>query len=156
MKLQNIYLIKDIFSVKEVKKIFKLSKPLVEKIPGCPGLQSYPILQDKKQFNFVIQKLLEVFDKQKYKVSAAWINFTSGDYINWHNHPPTKYSVVYFLKNKDSLGTMFKVKDEIIKTTMKENSAILFPSKYIHSCPISDSKINRWSIVLDLIENENN
>ena len=49
MKPQNIYLIKDIFSVKEIQKIFNLSKPLVEKIPGCPGLQTSTALSGQRQ-----------------------------------------------------------------------------------------------------------
>lgn len=155
MNLQNISLVKNIFSKKEMNKIFKLSKPLVKKILSdtreYPGLQSLPVLQDKKEFKFVLNRLLKTFDKKEYRVSAGWINFTCGDYINWHNHP-TNYSIVYFLKNKDSSGTMFKFDDKIIKTTMEENSAIIFPSNYIHSAPNSDIKIDRWSIVLDLIK----
>ena len=108
-----------------------------------------------------IQNTLKTFseriDKTKnitkgYAIQKCWANFSNGDYICWHNHVHCDKSMVYYLKNKSNIGTMFKkegLKLEISKGL--QNSALIFDSNLTHSVPCHLFE-NRYSIAFDLVK----
>ena len=60
--------------------------------------------------------------------------------------------MVYYLKNKEAIGTIFRINDKIVSVEGPENSLIIFKSE-LHSVPLrirGTPKMNRYSIALEL------
>jgi len=148
-------LYKNILLETERKKLLKFCKTKLKNLgPDWPGLQS--------KNNLNIYPEVDLFNKllvSKYvkgcSIQHQWVNYTEGNIINWHNHPISKLSAVYFLKNPDNLGTIFRNEkysyDKITFTRCPQNSLLVFDSKKIHSQPCSPKKIKRYTIAIDLI-----
>jgi len=148
-------LYKNILTEKERKKLLTFVKTQVRDLsPKCPGLQTLMDLhtfdETKHFYNLVMSKYFK-----NMTIENSWGNYCEGDEINWHNHPTCKLSVVYFLKNSDSLGTMFRDErynwDKITSPKCPQNSLLVFDGNKIHSQPYSPKKIKRYTIAIDLI-----
>lgn len=142
---------KNILLEKERLKILKFVKTTVKNLgPDFPGLQSLPNLHKHKELKTLIDKTKHI--TKGYQIQKCWANFSNGDYICWHNHVDCNKSMVYYLKNKSNIGTMFKkdgLKLEISKGL--QNSALIFDSNLTHSVPCHLFE-NRYSIAFDLIK----
>jgi uncharacterized protein (TIGR02466 family) len=70
-------------------------------------LDTYNILENKKFYqlnNWIFNKILEYANnlkyKDKYKCSEGWFNiYKKYDYQEYHDHPISTFSAVYFLKS---------------------------------------------------------
>jgi len=146
---------KNILKEIERKKLLKFCKKQVKDLgPDWPGLQSKNNLHTFSELSHFTKLMTSVYLKG-YQIINLWANYTEGDVINWHNHPISKLSAVYFLKNPDNLGTLFRDDkysyDKITFTKCPENSLLVFDSSKTHSQPCSPKKIKRYTIAFDLI-----
>ena len=148
-------LYKSVLEEKERKKLLKFVKTKVrywnDKVPG---LQTPMDLHTHSETNSFYNKILNKYFKGM-TIQYSWANYSEGDIINWHNHPAAKISAVYFLKNPDNLGTIFRNEkynyDKITSTKCPENSLLVFDASKTHSQPYSPKKIKRYSIAIDLL-----
>jgi hypothetical protein len=151
----SIKIYKNILKESDRKKLLKFCKTKIEDLGSdWPGLQSKNNLHINPEVNLFNEILINKYIKG-YSIQHQWVNYTEGDIINWHNHPISKLSAVYFLKNPDNLGTLFRDDkysyDKITFTKCPENSLLVFDSKKTHSQPCSPKKIKRYTIAVDLI-----
>jgi len=140
----------NVLNKKEQSAILKLVDKKLIKIPNCPGLQTYPDLHHCEELKPLIEKLKE-YITGNFIIDKCWANHTDGEYVSWHQHK-ADISVVYYLKNKGSLGTIFRIKDKIVRLKGPQNSLIIFKGQ-IHSVPPRKRgapKINRYSIAFEL------
>ena len=140
----------NILNKKEQSSILKLVNKKLTKIPNCPGLQTYPDLHHCEELRPLI-KNLKKYIPENFTIIKCWANHTDGGYINWHKHE-VDLSVVYYLKNKESIGTIFNINNKVIHLKAPENSLIIFNSA-LHSVPSvkeGTAKINRYSIAFEI------
>ena len=141
----------NILNKKEQSSILKLVNKKLTKIPNCPGLQTYPDLHHCKELKPLIKNLKKYIPKN-FTIIKCWANHTDGRYTNWHNHE-TDIAAVYYLKNKELLGTVFRIDNKVVHREGPENSLILF-SNEIHTVPSRKKgtpKINRYSISFEIL-----
>lgn len=58
--------------------------------------------------------------------------YEKGDYHEWHVHPVSMYSCVYYLDVPPGTETMFKLNSQEIKFPVSEGEMIAFPSCFFH------------------------
>ena len=142
---------KNILLKKDKVKLLKFVKTLVKDFgPGFPGLQTDPDLHTYKE----IMPLLKTIKKylKGYTIQKCWANFSEGNYMGWHTHPECDIGMVYYLKNKSDIGTVFKKQGlEVDVKKCPENSLLIFNSKLVHSIPYHLKK-ERYSITFNLIK----
>ena len=142
---------KNILSKKERLKLLKFVKPTLKDLgPNHPGLQSLPNLHEYKELKILLDKIKPII--KEYVIHKCWVNLSYGDHISWHSHPECDKNIVYYLKNKSNIGTMFK--KEGCKVEIKkglENSLIIFDSNIIHAIPPHLPE-ERYSIAIDIIK----
>jgi len=145
----------NVLNKKEQSAILKLADKKLTTIPDragrfYPGLQSYANLHHYKELKPLIEKLREYITGD-FIIDKCWANHTDGGFVSWHQHKKG-LSVVYYLKNKESLGTIFRINDKIVRLKSPQNSLIIFKDQF-HSSPsrkIGTPKINRYSIAFIL------
>jgi len=145
----------NVLNKKEQSSILKLVDKKLTRIsegPGLfyPGLQTYADLHHSKELIPFIEKLKN-YIPGKFTVTKCWANHTDGGYTNWHLHK-SDLSIVYYLKNKEAIGTIFRINDKIVSVEGPENSLIIFKSE-LHSVPPrkrGTPKINRYSLALEV------
>ena len=140
----------NVLNQKEQSSILKLVDKKLTKIPTCPGLQTYPDLHSYEELKPLLERLKE-YITENFTVNKCWANHTDGGYIFWHVHK-SDLSVVYYLKNKEALGTMFRINDKIIRPEGLQNSLIIFKNE-LHSAPSikrGEPKIDRYSISFEI------
>ena len=143
----------NVLNKEEQSSILKLVNARLTTIPNCPGLQTYPELHYCEELQPLIKKLKKYIPGD-FTIDKCWANHTDGGFINWDAHE-LDLSVVYYLKNKESLGTLFRIEDKIITKEGPENSLILF-KKELHSLPPRKNgaaKIDRYSIAFEISTN---
>jgi|TARA_R100001509_G_C4693595_1_gene157676 hypothetical protein len=142
---------KNILLEKERLEILNFVKTTVKDLgPDFPGLQSSPDLHQYKELKILIDKIKDIIDG--YSIQKCWANFSNGDYICWHNHGYCDKSMVYYLKNKSNIGTMFKKEGYSIEVSEGlQNSLLVFNSDLTHSVPCHLSE-ERYSIAFDLFK----
>jgi len=147
----NLKIHKNILTKKEQKNLLAFVKIKIEYLgEDYPGLQTKSNLHTYKELNVFLKKINKYVEPDK--IDMCWANYTAGDYISWHNHDNTKYSLVYYLKSPKKLGVMFaKGKYGIEYTEGLENSLVIFDGSRIHSMPNSYKKMNRYTLALDII-----
>ena len=142
---------KDILSKKERLKLLKFVKTTVKNLgPDYPGLQSSPNLHEYQELKILLDKIKPFI--KNYIIQKCWVNFSYGDFICWHSHPDCDKSIVYYLKNKSNIGTMFKKEGHKVEVSKGlENSLLIFNSNITHSVPCHLPE-ERCSIAFDLIK----
>jgi len=146
---------KNILTKEEQENLFNFAKDKVKNLgPNYPGLQSKNNLHTYKELSIFLEKIKKHINS--INISGCWVNYTNGDHISWHNHTSSKYSLVYYLHNKDNIGVMFRNMSNtdyhlIEYTEGLDNSMIIFDSSKIHSVPNSAKKLNRYTLIMDLI-----
>jgi len=142
---------KNILSKKERLKRLKFVKTTVRDLgPNYPGLQSLADLHKYKELKTFLDKIKPFM--KGYIVQKCWVNLSYGDYISWHDHSDYDKSIVYYLKNKSNIGTMFK--KEGCKVEVKkglENSLLIFDGNLIHAIPPYLPE-ERYSIAIDILK----
>ena len=138
----------NVLTPKEQSSILELVDKKLTKIPTCPGLQTYPDLHSYEELKPLLESLKK-YIPGNFTVDKCWANYTDGGYIFWHMHK-ADLTVVYYLKNKESLGTMFRVNDKIIRPEGLQNSLIIFKNELHSAPPIKRGKIDRYSISCEL------
>jgi len=149
-------LYKDILSKKEQNNLLNFIKSNL-KIWGesYPGLQTDPDLHLYNEMKPFLESTKKYY--KNYSIAKCWGNHTKGDYISWHTHSQYSLSIVYYLKNPNGIGVMFKDTsktsyDLITYTNGPENSLVVFESKKVHSVPNYYEQKDRYSIALELIK----
>ena len=162
------HIIKNVLTNQERKKLIKDCQPYLmtgkemsdmlfkEKniITGrYPGRQTREYLHTIPCFQLPINKILRAISeefKRSFVLQMSWINWTNGNKedINWHNHPYTNYSAVYYIKTFPFFnnGTLFE--DGFIKSP--QNSVLIFPAEIKHTAPSSPLRFDRYTMALDL------
>ena len=139
---------KNILTKQEQKDLLKFVKSEVKVLgDSFPGLQT----ESNLHYNLKLQPLLKKIKKyyKNYKIIKCWALNTTGDFICWHQHK-VDLSMVYYLKNKSKIGTMFQKENKILVTKCEENSLFIFDGKEIHSPPCHLHE-ERYVITFDLI-----
>jgi len=164
----------NVLNKKQQSALLKLVKKKLIRMPNCPGLQTHPDLHHYEELNPLIEKLKE-YILRDFIVTKCWGIRTDGEDILWHDHKRTRLTeeekklindkfpeveleftdraIVYYLKNKKSLGTMFRGKNgKVVRWKGPENSLLIFKHE-THSPPLSKRrglKTHRYSISLDI------
>ena len=93
----------NILSLEKRTKCVEDLQPLLVHLSGCPGRQTYPTLHLHSDFNelkeIITQKVITSVGEDLVLI-RMWAKWISGkrEHMNWHNHLPYDYSVVYYLK----------------------------------------------------------
>tara|TARA_Y100000004_G_C8915568_1_gene412927 strand:+ start:132 stop:581 length:450 start_codon:yes stop_codon:yes gene_type:complete len=147
-------LFKNILTKKEQKDLLKFLKSEVRVLGDTfPGLQTESNLHFNP--NPALNTLLKKVKKyhKNYRIIKCWGLKTTGDFICWHQHD-VDLSMVYYLKNKSKIGTMFqKEKTSVLITECEENSLSLFNGREIHSPPCHLPE-ERYVVTFDLINDK--
>ena len=140
----------NVLTPKEQSSILELVDKKLTKIPTCPGLQTYPDLHSYEELKPLLESLKK-YIPGNFTVDKCWANYTDGGYIFWHMHK-ADLTVVYYLKNKESLGTMFRVNNKIIRPECPQNSLIIFKNEFHSAPPIKRGapKIDRYAISFEI------
>ena len=146
----------NVLNKKEQLSILKLvDKKLTKIFRGSglshPGLQTYSDLHHYEELQPLV-KNLKKYIPGNFTIKKCWANHTDGGYVSWHKHP-TDLSVVYYLKNKESIGTFFKIDGKEVPSESPENSLIIFKGDEVHSVPPRKKgtlEIDRYSIAFDI------
>ena len=153
------YYIPDVFSEDVRNILLSTVKPLLQKVEKegrlYPGLSSPSNLQEydgvfvkyHQTFADIINQLLNidvVFQK-------SWATYTPGDMVAFHTHP-VENVLVYYLKNPDNEGTVYRDGNSVIQTPGDENSAILFSGNLLHTAPFSYVEMERYSMALNVMD----
>ena len=144
--------------IPEEKRISLLNflKPLHKNLgENFPKLQTTPDLHHLSEMDFFILKVKDILFDYHPKHSPChilkcWGNWTDGTYLNWHNHPESVFSIVYYLKNEDKIGTAFRNNEKESQRKRPENSLVIFPSDIPHSVPQTSQIIDRYSIAIEI------
>ncbi len=141
----------NILTEKERMDMINFLQPHLKKFSAThPGLQTESNLHVYPEMKTFLKKINSYINN--YKIYHCWANVTNGDDLAWHSHPPfVVKSLVYYLKNKNEIGTMFKkegIKVEV--TRAPENSLAIFDGKLEHSVPLHLPE-ERISIAIDLM-----
>jgi len=141
----------NILTEKERMDMINFLQPHLKKFSAThPGLQTESNLHVYPEMKTFLKKINSYINN--YKIYHCWANVTNGDDLAWHSHPPfVVRSLVYYLKNKNEIGTMFKkegIKVEV--TRAPENSLAIFDGKLEHSVPLHLPE-ERISIAIDLM-----
>jgi len=140
----------NVLNQKEQSSILNLVDKRLTQMPDGPGLQTYHDLHYCEELKPLIEELKK-YIPGNFIIHKCWANHTDGGYINWHLHK-SDLSVVYYLKNKESIGTIFRINDKEILLEGPENSLVIFKNE-LHSVPPrkrGTPKINRYSIAFEL------
>ena len=164
----------NVLNKKEQAAILKLVKKKLTRIPNRPGLQTYPNLHLCEELKPLIEKL-KGYISRDFIITKCWGIRSDEEKVTWHDHKKTGLNeyekklindkfpkleleftdraIVYYLKNKESLGTMFRDKDgKVVRLKGPENSLLIFKHE-THSPPLSKrrgSKIHRYAVSLDI------
>ena len=150
-----IDIVNNILSLEKRTKCVEDLQPLLTNIPYFPGRQTHSTLHLHPDFNelkeIITQKVITSVGEDLVLI-RMWAKWISGkrEHMNWHNHLPYDYSVVYYLKVPLFMknGTLFE-KRGLFRS--EENSLIIFPSKLNHSSPSYFWKGDRYVISADFM-----
>jgi len=145
----------NILNKKQQSALLKLVKKKITKLPNkdgmsFPSLQTAPDLHHYKELEPLVEKLKE-YIKRNFNVVKCWSLYTEGEESVWHHHT-TDLTVVYYLKNKEFLGTVFFKKNKMDCQKGPENSLIIFKDE-VHRPPLikkGTPKLNRYTVSLDI------
>ena len=140
----------NVLNKKPRSSLLKFVNKKLTKIAGCPGLQTLPDLHHYKELKPLATKLKK-YITGNFGIIKCWANHTDGGYISWHRHT-SDLSVVYYLQNKESIGTIFYINNKIVPFESPQNSLVIFKNE-IHSVPPRKKgtpKINRHSIAFEI------
>ena len=157
----SFYLIDNIFSTKERRKLIKDSKPQLYlgngENPRDEGIWRTNNLRFHKDFESSSRYIADLFEKnlkKKLEIINVWISFVRGQLAPYYHTHDYDYSCVYYMKTIPFLnsGTSFKFSDnstQFVKTS--QNSSLLFPCSFLHSVPSFFLPISRYTLAMDLV-----
>ena len=154
--LDSIKIIDNILTEEERTILLLRSKPFLEQLPGCPGLQTQSKLHMQCEIiSPIIKKIAEKSNVPR-EVATSWVNYTDKDlaYEVWHDHIcPGFYNIncVYMIDNPEGIGTWINIDNEIYKTECPTNSLMLLPCEIKHTVP-SNVTMPRYSLAIDFFE----
>ncbi len=117
----------NVLNKKQRPSLLKFVNTKLTKIAGCPGLQTLPDLHHYKELKPLVIKLKK-YITGNFGIIKCWANHTDGGYISWHRHT-SDLSVVYYLQNKESIGTIFYINNKIVPFESPQNSLVIFKSR---------------------------
>ena len=163
--VDDIYLINNLFTPEFRNNLIEELKPLL--LDGStlatfynfktsfPGRQTHNTLHLHPNFKEVLESITELVTsilRKDVKISTMWGLWVDGkkDHMNWHNHSPNDYSIVYYLKVPPFIrnGTVFEDRG-LVRTD--ENSLLIFPSNLNHTSPSYFWKGDRYVISADYV-----
>ena len=156
-ELNSIKIIDNILTEEERLTLLNLSKPLLQRIGNCPGLQTLPNLHKLSVFSNLITKIVHKCDINR-RIVKSWVNYTDKDmaYESWHCHQYSFHTTIcYMIENPEGIGTFFKIGDEIFPTECSTNSVMLLPSDLIHTVP-PNVTMPRYSLAIDFKDKKMN
>ena len=130
-------LYKNILTEKERKKLLRFVKTKVKYWNDkVPGLQTPMNLHTHPETQHFDKKMLQKYFKDM-SIQYSWANYSEGDIINWHNHPASVISAVYFLKNPELMKKQISDCEETLnkirsKTSSSDESALVL-TKFLTS-----------------------
>jgi hypothetical protein len=94
-------------------------------------------------------KELEIHFNKSYTIQASWFNLCiENSNFKYHQHENCDLTCVFYFKNCNNFGTIFKINNEEIEIETKDNSLLFFDGKIPHKIP-SWKNQNRYSIAID-------
>ena len=171
MDKSKVYLLENILTDRERKKIVKDVQPLLlsgkelqQRFPDMeykPGKHTLAELYSHPDFREVQQRIIDQInayfyslslfageDRVKVDIHKSWIFSTRGQREFWHTHPKADWAAVYYIKTVPFFdnGTLFR--SGLFKAP--QNSLILFPGWLRHSAPTFPFRFNRYTWGMDL------
>ena len=149
--IESIKVVDNILTEEERITLLNLSKPLLQRIPNCPGLQTLPNLHMiSPTLSNIFRKIVDKCNIN-LRIIKSWVNYTDKDmaYESWHSHQPGFHTTIcYMIENPEGIGTKFKIGDETYDTKCPTNSVMLLPSTIEHTVPLNVT-MPRYSLAID-------
>jgi hypothetical protein len=155
-----MYTVENFLDIETTKKIISLIDYEI-KNNLCPSISKYQsynnmhfIYEDDKYFDIFLRKLVnEVgkYSKNKMEMTSCWFNVCKEDSnFGFHDHPASDLTCVFFLKNCNENGTIFKFENTLLQLLVKDNSLVFFDPSLTHSVPEWKGS-DRYTIAADFI-----
>ena len=152
--MDDIHLIKNIFTEEERKRIIQNLQPLLTTLYNCPGRQTWPTIHLHETMSPFITRLLNLTQEKlglNLEIQRAWAKWSNGkkDQMNWHKHD-SDIASVYYLKTNSFLnsGTLFKDRGFV---RASPNDFIIFPGNFEHSTPSHPFGIERYVVSVNFM-----
>ena len=150
--LKSIKIYHDILTEDERLILLNHSKPLLQEMENCPGLQTWPTLHMHSQnISNIIEKVANKCGINA-SVDKSWVTYFDKEigFESWHLHFQSffEYSLCYMIDNPEGFGTWFRFEDKVYKPECPTNSAIIFSSRLEHTAPPNVKK-PRYSLAID-------
>ena len=155
-ELDSIKIIENVLTDQERIILLNNLKPFLIRIPNCPGLQTSSNFHELSPiFSNLIAKIVRKCNINR-RIIKSWVNYTDKDlaYEVWHDHDHPGYynrTCLYMIENPESIGTLFKIEDELHHTECPTNSVMLLPTNIEHTVP-SNVTMPRYSLAIDFFE----
>ena len=170
MDKSKVYLLENILTDRERKKIVKDVQPLLlggkelqQRIPDMeykPGKHTLAELYSHPDFREVQQRIIDQInayfyslslfaaeDRVKVDVHKSWIFSTRGQEEFWHTHPEADWAAVYYIKTVPFFdnGTLFR--SGLFKAP--QNSLLVFPANLEHTAPSCPFRSERYTLSMN-------
>jgi hypothetical protein len=110
---------------------------------------------DNKTIQFICTKFQKIINETfnfKTKILTCWFVMVKQDSkFNFHYHPGSHFTGVYYLKNCKNNGTIFKSPKGEFQILCEDNTGIFFDSNILHSTPLWNGS-DRYVVTVDLIK----
>lgn len=109
----------------------------------------------KNDLEYVIANIIPDKDKERLMVSNGWFNqYNKLDYYWWHNHPESRWSLIYYLELSDD-GPITEFENffgNSVTLNVKEGDILVFPSWLKHRAPPNLSKNRKTILSFNIVE----
>tara|TARA_R100001509_G_scaffold68165_1_gene37798 strand:- start:276 stop:824 length:549 start_codon:yes stop_codon:yes gene_type:complete len=155
----------DLINKTEYKELYESTGQAISKTDwdvDCNIKREYVDLLYKMLTPYLLETA-KFFEADNVRINRTWFQqYIKNDYHNWHTHPQSNYSSVYYLQLKDpNIKTEimdYKTK-KILKTCdIEEGDFIIFPAYLLHRSPKNktNSKKTIFSLNLDFLKKDEN
>lgn len=123
-----------------------------------PLYQSYDNMHEKYRhdwfFNKLISKVLKVssvFADVPVTIRSCWFNVCRQDSkFEWHSHPGTRATGVYYLSGCCDNGTILLINNTKMQIIAEDNAVVFFDPNLTHKTP-SWSGVDRYTVAFELV-----
>jgi len=83
-----------------------------------------------------LQEILNTLQFQSANFPSVWFQqYQTNDYHDFHHHPMSNYSGIYYLELSDNTYTQILINNTIKDIEVNEGDILVLPSQIIHRCP---------------------
>lgn len=94
-----------------------------------------------------LKDILNTLQFQSANFPSVWFQqYHTNDYHDFHHHPMSNYSGIYYLELSDNTYTQILINNKITDIQVSEGDIVVFPSQVQHRCPKIISNTRRTII----------